>query len=371
MAALSSGLVEFTGISSNDWGREVDNSLISVGGKCDYFPTIFQVVAALETKKQQQQQKQQQQGQPTSVPAIPDMAAFFDWEKFQDILRPKVYFQELFEVDRDNDQKLVDRATTYWRLHKPRLSFVYLGQVDNAGHGYGYGDAYTRELIEADRHIGQLLQALDEAGMLPRTTVAVVSDHGRMATGYGHGRTADLESNTHMFLWGPATIRRGYNISRAVSILDTSPTILAALGLGPGPSQWRGVPLHEALLPDSEAWHAASAAWRETEMGVSASWAYIEDQPDAEDPCRIRMEQGTLLPEKQMMERVLLYLVSHFDTNYVRGFLTGILLTLILGMCWGTLLCGRACVLKFMRGQDGWKPLPVIPNTNAVQTPDP
>ncbi|KAF9166333.1 hypothetical protein DFQ26_008128 [Actinomortierella ambigua] len=306
------------------------------------------------------------------------MGAWFGWEKFQDILRPKAYFQELFGANFGQDQKVVDKAIAYWRQHRPRLSFVYLGQVDSAGHEYGYGEIFTQELIEADRRIGQLLQALEETGMLPNTTVAIVSDHGRLKTGFGHGGSTNLESNTHMFLWGPSTIRRGYNISSAVSILDTSPTILASLGLGPGPSQWRGTPLLEAFLPESEAWHAAAAAAANNEAkkkeqsdgSYSSMWLYIEERPDADDPCRIRLEQGTLIPEQSAAKTVLQFLLVHFDTIYIRGLLSGILLSLIVLVCLATLFCGRGCVLKFLRGQRGWKPLVDSSDTTTPSHPE-
>ncbi|KAG0243491.1 hypothetical protein BGW41_002031 [Actinomortierella wolfii] len=377
MAALSAGPVEFTGVRTNDWGREINNALTSVEGPCGYFPTIFQVVASLEAKKQQQQH-------PTQA-TMPDMGAWFFWEKFNEILRPKAYFQALVHVEHSRDQPAVDQAIAYWRLHRPRLSFVYLGEVDSAGHGYGYGEEFTNALIEADRRIGQILQGLDEAHMLPNTTVAVVTDHGRLADGHGHGGTSNLESNTHLFLWGPSTVRRGHNITGAVSILDTSPTILAALGLGPGPTQWRGIPLLDAFLPETEAWQAALAATSpspstskgdgdDDDQHEPPQWSYIEVLPDADDPCQKRLEQGALLPEpKSIPEKVLQFLLAHFDTVYVRGVLSGILFTLILGACFTGALCGRGCYHKYIRRRQGWKSVPdtlTSSNTDANSLPN-
>src|SRR5690242_20893759 len=64
----------------------------------------------------------------------------------------------------------------------PRVSFVYLGAVDFAGHATGAGDAYRTALQAADQRVGRLLGALPGESW----TVVVVTDHGHLDEG-GHG----------------------------------------------------------------------------------------------------------------------------------------------------------------------------------------
>jgi len=67
----------------------------------------------------------------------------------------------------------------------PRVSFVYLGAVDFAGHATGAGDAYRTALRAADQRVGWLLGAVSSASREP-WTVVVVTDHGHLDEG-GHG----------------------------------------------------------------------------------------------------------------------------------------------------------------------------------------
>ena len=67
----------------------------------------------------------------------------------------------------------------------PRVSFVYLGAVDFAGHATGAGDAYRTALRAADQRVGRLLGAVSSASREP-WTVVVVTDHGHLDEG-GHG----------------------------------------------------------------------------------------------------------------------------------------------------------------------------------------
>ncbi len=70
----------------------------------------------------------------------------------------------------------------------PRVSFVYLGAVDFAGHATGAGGAYLAALRAADQRVGRLLGAVRgrPSGPRERWTVVVLTDHGHLDEG-GHG----------------------------------------------------------------------------------------------------------------------------------------------------------------------------------------
>src|SRR6185437_16525978 len=55
----------------------------------------------------------------------------------------------------------------------PRVSFVYLGAVDFAGHVTGAGDAYRTALRAADQRVGRLLDAVRSSSREPWTVVVV------------------------------------------------------------------------------------------------------------------------------------------------------------------------------------------------------
>ena len=70
----------------------------------------------------------------------------------------------------------------------PRVSFVYLGAVDFAGHATGSGAAYRTALRAADQRIGRLVASVRSrpSGPEENWTIVVVTDHGHLDEG-GHG----------------------------------------------------------------------------------------------------------------------------------------------------------------------------------------
>ena len=68
----------------------------------------------------------------------------------------------------------------------PRVSFVYLGAVDFAGHAAGAGAAYRAAVRAADRRVGRLAGTVRSRPPDENWTVVVVTDHGHRDEG-GHG----------------------------------------------------------------------------------------------------------------------------------------------------------------------------------------
>ncbi|HEX8911672.1 MAG TPA: alkaline phosphatase family protein [Humisphaera sp.] len=77
------------------------------------------------------------------------------------------------------DQVWTAAACRVVRDRRPELLLFHLLVVDGLHHSYGPGSAagYTG-LALADRHVRDVLEALDAAGIRDRTTVFVVADHG-------------------------------------------------------------------------------------------------------------------------------------------------------------------------------------------------
>jgi predicted AlkP superfamily pyrophosphatase or phosphodiesterase len=86
--------------------------------------------------------------------------------------------------------KSVDWALDVLREHvipemKPAVVYTWLTEPDHVQHGFGIGSREARASIRNDdRHIGAVLQKLDQLGIRDKTNVIVVSDHGFGQTGY-------------------------------------------------------------------------------------------------------------------------------------------------------------------------------------------
>jgi len=79
------------------------------------------------------------------------------------------------------------------------LVFVHLDEVDEVGHASGFGTAYDNVIVEADRELGQLLQAVQTR--TARTgedwLVLTVTDHGRNPSGgFSHGGQTESEKTS-------------------------------------------------------------------------------------------------------------------------------------------------------------------------------
>ncbi|OYW22857.1 MAG: alkaline phosphatase family protein [Planctomycetales bacterium 12-60-4] len=68
------------------------------------------------------------------------------------------------------------------RHRKPNLLYLHLLNVDGTHHKYGpETPAGNTAVAYADTFVGEVLEAIDEAGIREQTTVFIVSDHGFMA----------------------------------------------------------------------------------------------------------------------------------------------------------------------------------------------
>jgi predicted AlkP superfamily pyrophosphatase or phosphodiesterase len=86
-----------------------------------------------------------------------------------------------FMVHPYDDEFLVACAADIIRQFAPEVTFVHNGQIDGIRHTCGaFGDHLYSELDRVDKHIGQLCEALEDAGVLDRTDIFIVSDHGQM-----------------------------------------------------------------------------------------------------------------------------------------------------------------------------------------------
>ncbi len=84
------------------------------------------------------------------------------------------------------------------------FGFFHIREPDSAGHTYNWGSAgYEEGVRDADLTLGQLLDALDAAGVLSQTTIIVTVDHGGPTGENLHDAPADDDTYTVPFIvWG-------------------------------------------------------------------------------------------------------------------------------------------------------------------------
>ncbi|MCS7197171.1 MAG: alkaline phosphatase family protein [Candidatus Bipolaricaulota bacterium] len=166
--------------------------------------------------------------------------AFVSKRKLEQLFSPQT---PLFVLNTDA-RGLIEEAIEYIVKHRPRLVFLHLSDVDDAGHRSGWMTVKQFQAIErVDEAIGLLLASLEESHILESSVIIVTADHG----GHGriHGTDDPRDTTIPWILWTPK-IEIGRELNRAIRIYDTAATVLAALGIAI-PSDWLGVPVWEAF----------------------------------------------------------------------------------------------------------------------------
>ena len=122
---------------------------------------------------------------------------------------------------------------------------------------------YDGEIAYVDRHVGRLLDTLNQFGMSERTLVVLTSDHGEA---FGeHGVTFEHGFNTYeelmhvplLIAW-PLRVAPGRRVQTQVSLIDVAPTVLDLLG-SPIPPSMRGRSLVPLLVAAAAEWEAQPA----------------------------------------------------------------------------------------------------------------
>jgi len=145
--------------------------------------------------------------------------------------------QELVESTAQFLRTVGDDERFYVYLHLMDLhQYVYDGSVH---FGTGLSDIYDQSIRYVDTLIGAVLGVLQQEGLLRRTLVAVVSDHGEAFGEHGTtGHAQDLYGETTQvpFLLAlPFQLDEPAVVEAPVENVDVWPTLLDLLGLPPLP----------------------------------------------------------------------------------------------------------------------------------------
>jgi len=209
------------GVTSNDWETNKFDIVPTVQGPGGMFPTIFSLL------------REQKPGC--------TLAVFHDWDGFGRLLERKMV--DVVE-DLDGPTNTTRRAVEFIKLRRPTFTFIHLDHVDHAGHQAGHGTPeYYAAVGVADQFIGEVLAAIQAAGMKQDTLLLVTADHGGHAKGHGDPIMADLE--IPWIIAGPG-VRAGYEIKSPVNTYDTAATIALVFGLKT-PEAWIARPVTEAF----------------------------------------------------------------------------------------------------------------------------
>lgn len=159
----------------------------------------------------------------------------------------------------------------------------YVFESESALFGTGFSDAYDNAIHWTDRNINYLLAHMDEHGLLEKSIVVIVSDHGEAFMEHGmegHGRNLYPEQvQTPFLIMLPARLDKEVVVETRVANVDVWPTVLDLLGLPPLPNaEGRSlVPLIKAAYHGEEA--PAEFEQRLAFGHIDQSWGRSSQEP--------------------------------------------------------------------------------------------
>jgi len=191
------------------------------------------------------------------------------------------------------DQDVIAAATQFLRSAGDERFYLYLHLMDTHQYVYDgsvdfgttYSDIYDQSIHWVDQNLGTLVAVLQREGLLKRTVLAVVSDHGeafREHGSEGHARNLyDETTRVPFVIVLPFRLDEPIVVRTPVENVDVVPTLFDLLGL-PALPEADGhslVPLIEAAAQGAEppAPEGDDAALRFSQL--DATWARPNDDP--------------------------------------------------------------------------------------------
>lgn len=122
------------------------------------------------------------------------------------------------------------RAASYIVTKKPRLCFIHLPDGDTVGHKIGWGSPEQLAAFhDCDQALGQILAAIDQAGLRDSSTFILSADHGGKERNHFNPIPEDI--HIPWVVWGKGVVK-GHTIrKKTVMTYDTASTVLWLLGL--------------------------------------------------------------------------------------------------------------------------------------------
>lgn len=169
------------------------------------------------------------------------IGAIYEWNGVKYTLDTLAFNDRLCTVEDVIDPAFTtEKVVSYLKEEKPDVFYVHYDCPDHTGHKIGWGTPeYAAKVEEMDGYVGEIIQALKDAGTYDNTIIVIVSDHGGKVKSHGKATVEEMEAP--FVVAGPG-IKKGYEIQEFMMQYDVAPTLAKVLGI-PIPDYWRGRPM--------------------------------------------------------------------------------------------------------------------------------
>lgn len=200
-----------------EWGSKTPDLVPRVTSEDGIFPTIFKLLRDKDPDA--------------------EIGAFYEWDDIKYLI-DTLAMSRYETVPQD---QLSDSARNYILTKKPKLAAFVFDDPDHVGHAIGHDtEALYAKLTQLDGWIGEILDAIEQAGIMDKSIIILTSDHGGIGKGHG-GRTME-EMETPFVIYGKG-VRKGYCFDDiSVMQFDVASTMAYIFNLKQ-PQAWFGRPV--------------------------------------------------------------------------------------------------------------------------------
>ena len=169
-----------------------------------------------------------------------EIGCICEWDGIRYVVDTLAMTYEKHITDKPANPATTKCAVNYIRSKKPTLVSVIYDEPDHVGHEAGHDTpGYYAKLKELDGYVGEIIEAVKEAGIYENTIFIVTADHGGINKGHG-GKTME-EMETPFIIAGKG-IKKGYAFEESMMQYDIASTIARIFKIKQ-PQVWIGRPM--------------------------------------------------------------------------------------------------------------------------------
>ena len=174
-----------------------------------------------------------------------EIGYIFGWEGMNYLVDTlAINYRRLVPMTVENPEGLTSVAAQYIKEKKPNFCAVIFDEPDGTGHGKGWSSPeYFSMVNHLDSCLAEVVNAVQEAGIMDETVIILSADHGGIETGHGGKRMNEMQ--TPIVIYGK-NVKKGFKIPESTMVYDIAGTIAYLLDVQQ-PQVWIARPILSAF----------------------------------------------------------------------------------------------------------------------------
>lgn len=207
-----------------EWGSKTPELPSRVVDEDGIFPTVFGLLRRSDPKA--------------------EIGCICEWEGIRYVCDTLALSYDKHVTEKPQNPATAKYAVEYIKSARPTFVNIVFDEPDHVGHADGHDtQAYYEKLKELDGYIGEIVQAVKDAGIFDETIIIVTADHGGIDKGHGGKTMKEMET---AFIISGKNVKKGYEFQESMMQFDCAATIAYIFGLEQ-PQVWIGRPMKQVF----------------------------------------------------------------------------------------------------------------------------